>query len=302
MSDHIFLITGASSGLGRATARRALAAGHTVVGTVRTEAAAEKFTALAPGRSHARILDVARFDDARDVVQDVERTVGPIDVLIAAAGYGHEGTVEESTMDEWRRQFDVNVFGAVAVIQAVLPGMRSRRAGHIITITSVGGLIAAPTLGVYNGSKFALEGITRALAAEVASLGIRVTAVEPGAFRTDWSGRSMHRATRSVSDYDDLVGPISAARAGFDGRQPGDPDKAADVLLRLIELPEPPTQMLLGPDAHRAVTGALAAYGAEIEKWRDLTLSTDFDTNPTAFRTKPDPATSDAEPAPAAEL
>jgi NAD(P)-dependent dehydrogenase (short-subunit alcohol dehydrogenase family) len=302
MSDHIFLITGASSGLGRATARRALAAGHTVVGTVRTEAAAEKFAALAPGRSHARILDVARFDDARDVVQDVERAVGPIDFLIAAAGYGHEGTVEESTMDEWHRQFDVNVFGAVAVIQAVLPGMRSRGAGHVITITSVGGLIAAPTLGVYNGSKFALEGITRALAAEVVSLGIRVTAVEPGAFRTDWSGRSMHRATRSVSDYDDLVGPISTARAGFGGRQPGDPDKAADVLLRLIELPEPPTQMLLGPDAHRAVTGALAAYGAEIEKWRGLTLSTDFDTTPTVFHTKPDPATSDAEPAPAAEL
>ena len=282
ISDHIFLITGASSGLGRATARRALAAGHTVVGTVRTESAAEEFAALVPGRSHARILDVARFEDARRVVEDVERTVGPIDVLVAAAGYGHEGTVEESTIDEWRRQFDVNVFGAVAVIQAVLPGMRARRAGHIITITSVGGLVAAPTLGVYNGSKFALEGITRALAAEVASLGIRVTAVEPGAFRTAWSGRSMHRATRTVSDYDDLVGPISAARAGFDGRQPGDPDRAAEVLVRLIELPEPPTQLLLGPDAHRTVTGALAAYAAQIEKWRALTLSTDFDAEPAA--------------------
>lgn len=300
MSDHTFLITGASSGLGRATARRALAAGHTVVGTVRTEVAAEEFEALAPGRSYARILDVARFEDARAVVEDAERAVGPIDVLIAAAGYGHEGTVEESAIEEWRRQFDVNVFGAVAVIQAVLPGMRARRAGHIITITSVGGLIAAPTLGVYNGAKFALEGITRALAAEVASLGIHVTAVEPGAFRTDWSGRSMHRATRSVSDYDDLVGPISAARAGFDGRQPGDPDKAAGVLLRLVELPEPPTQLLLGPDAHRAVTGALAAYSVEIEKWRDLTLSTDFDAEPAEVEMPP--AAPDARAATAAEV
>lgn len=300
MRDHIFLITGASSGLGRATAHRALDAGHTVIGTVRTKTAADEFAALAPGRSHARILDVARFGDARAVAEDVERTVGPIDVLIAAAGYGHEGTVEESTMDEWRRQFDVNVFGAVAVIQAVLPGMRARRAGHIITITSVGGLIAAPTLGVYNGSKFALEGITRALAAEVASLGIRVTAVEPGAFRTDWSGRSMHRATRTVSDYDDLVGPISAARAGFDGRQPGDPDKAADVLLRLIELPEPPTQVLLGPDAHRAVTAALAGYGAEIEKWRDLTFSTDFDAEPISVGMET--AATIAKPAAAADV
>jgi NAD(P)-dependent dehydrogenase (short-subunit alcohol dehydrogenase family) len=276
MRDRTLLITGASSGLGRAAAHRALAAGHTVVGTVRTEAAAEEFATLAPGRSHARVLDAARFDDARAVVADAERTVGPIDVLIAAAGYGHEGTVEESTMDEWRRQFDVNVFGVVALIQAVLPGMRARRAGHIITITSVGGLLAAPTLGVYNGSKFALEGITRALAAEVARLGIRVTAVEPGAFRTDWSGRSMHRATRTVEDYDDLVGPISAARAGFAGRQPGEPDKAAAALLRLIDLAEPPTQVLLGSDAYRAVTGALAEYGAEVEKWRELTLSTDF--------------------------
>lgn len=272
----LILITGASSGLGRAAARRALACGHTVVGTVRTSEAAEGFEALAPGRAHARILDAARFDDARGVVAGVERTVGPIDVLIAAAGYGHEGTVEESTIQEWRRQFDVNVFGAVAVIQAVLPGMRARRAGHVITVTSVGGLIAGPTLGVYNGSKFALEGITRALAAEVAGFGIRVTAVEPGAFRTDWSGRSMRRATRSIEDYDGLVEPISAARAGFTGRQPGDPDKAADALLRLIELDEPPTRLLLGSDAHRAVTGALAAFGAEVEKWRELTLSTDF--------------------------
>jgi NAD(P)-dependent dehydrogenase (short-subunit alcohol dehydrogenase family) len=276
MRHRTFLITGASSGLGRAAARRALDAGHSVIGTVRTGRAVAEFELLAPGRAHARILDVSRFDDAEAVVAGAEREVGPIDVLIAAAGYGHEGTVEESTMGEWRRQFDVNVFGAVAVIQAVLPGMRRRRSGHVITITSVGGLIAAPTLGVYNGSKFALEGITAALAAEVAGLGIHVTAVEPGAFRTDWSGRSMHRATRSVSDYDQLVDPISTARAGFDGRQPGDPDKAADALLRLIELADPPTRLLLGSDAYRAVTDSLAASAADLERWRHLTLGTDF--------------------------
>jgi NAD(P)-dependent dehydrogenase (short-subunit alcohol dehydrogenase family) len=136
MGYRTFLITGASSGLGRAAARRALEAGHTVAGIVRSEAAVEEFEKPAPGRAHARVLDVSRFEDAAGVVDEAERAVGPIDVLIAAAGYGHEGTVEESTMGEWRRQFDVNVFGAVAVIQAVLPGMRRRRSGHIITVTS----------------------------------------------------------------------------------------------------------------------------------------------------------------------
>jgi NAD(P)-dependent dehydrogenase (short-subunit alcohol dehydrogenase family) len=274
------LITGASSGLGQAVARRALAAGHTVIGTVRTDSAAAAFESLVPGRSHARILDVSRSHDAAAVVAGIEQAVGAIDVLIAAAGYGHEGTIEESSMDELRRQFDVNVFGTVAAIKAVLPGMRERRSGHVITITSVGGLIPSPTLGLYNGSKFALEGITRSLAAEVSRFGIHVTAVEPGAFRTDWSGRSLHRTTRSIADYDEIIDPISAARAGFNGRQPGDPDKAGDALLRLIELPDPPTHLLLGSDAYHAVTDAIATFGEEVEKWRDLTLDTDFATNP----------------------
>jgi NAD(P)-dependent dehydrogenase (short-subunit alcohol dehydrogenase family) len=280
MNHLTLLITGASSGLGQAAARRALAAGHTVIGTVRTDEAAAAFEDLAPKRAYARILDVSRFQDADVVVEEGERTVGPIDVLITAAGYGHEGTVEESTLDELRRQFDVNVFGTVAVVKAVLPHMRRRRAGRIITITSVGGLIPSPTLGLYNGSKFALEGISRALAAEVARFGIHVTVVEPGAFRTDWSGRSMHRAARSIPDYDDLVDPISAARAGFTGRQPGDPDRAGDALLRLVEHPDPPTHLLLGSDAYGAVTNALAAFGADVEQWRELTLTTDF--TPTA--------------------
>ncbi|MFG2847137.1 oxidoreductase [Kitasatospora sp. NPDC048296] len=280
MQQRTLLITGASSGLGLAVAHRALAAGHTVIGTVRTDEAAAKFEALIPGRSHARLLDVSDHQHTQAVITEVEHTLGPIDVLVANAGYGHEGSLEESSMDEWHRQFDVNVFGAVAAFRAVLPGMRQRRAGHIIAITSVGGLIPSPTLTVYNGSKFALEGITRSLAAEVASFGIHVTAVEPGAFRTEWSGRSMHRATRSVPDYDELIDPISTARAGFYGRQPGDPDKAGEAILKLIELPDPPTHLLLGSDAHRAVTSALATFSAEIEQWSELTLSTNYAADP----------------------
>jgi NAD(P)-dependent dehydrogenase (short-subunit alcohol dehydrogenase family) len=279
-----FLITGVGSGLGRAFAQAALQAGHTVVGTVRTTAAISEFERLAPGRAMGRTLNVGADPgsdrEAEAVVADAENTAGPIDVLIANAGYGHEGTVEESSMDELRDQFAVNVFGPVALMKAVLPGMRARRQGHILAITSVGGLIPAPTLAFYNGSKFALEGITRSLAAEVAGFGVKVTAVEPGAFRTDWSGRSMHRSKRSIADYDEIIGPISTARAGFNGNQPGDPDKAATAILRLLELDDPPTHLLLGTDALAGVTGTLRRFGEEIERHRELTLSTDYGTTP----------------------
>lgn len=275
MQQRTLVITGANSGLGSALAGRALAAGHTVIGTVRTEAAAEQFAALAPGRSHARLLDVGDHERVHAVITEVARTLGPIDVLVANAGYGHEGSLEETTMDEWRSQFDVNVFGAVAAFRAVLPGMRERRAGHLIAITSVGGLVPGATLSAYCGSKFALEGIARSLAAEVARFGVRVTAVEPGAFRTAWSGRSLRRATRSIPDYDEVVDPISAARAAFHGRQPGDPDRAGAAILSLIEAADPPTHVLLGSDAYRSVTGALDTFRSEIEQWRKLTASTD---------------------------
>jgi NADP-dependent 3-hydroxy acid dehydrogenase YdfG len=163
-----FLITGVSSGFGRAFAQAALEAGHTVIGTVRSTSAVTGFERLVPGRAVGRVLDLgaglASDLQAEAVVADAESTVGPIDVLVANAGYGHEGTFEESSMEQLRDQFAVNVFGAVAVMKAVLPGMRQRRRGHILAVTSVGGLIPSPTLSFYAGSKFALEGITRSLA------------------------------------------------------------------------------------------------------------------------------------------
>jgi len=275
VTTRTMLITGASSGLGLALARQALASGYTVVGTVRSAQAAADLEGLAPGRAIGRILDVTSDAEVEDVIQGVECDVAPIDVLIANAGYGHEGTFEESTMAELRRQFDVNVFGAIAVIKAVLPGMRKRRSGHVLVITSVG-LIPSPTLSFYNGSKFALEGITRSLAAEVARFGVHVTAVEPGAFRTDWSGRSMSRAARSVPDYDDLIDPISAARAGYNGSQPGDPARAGEAILQLIGADQPPTHLLLGTDAVAAITASLTAFAAEVRQWQALSESTDF--------------------------
>src|SRR5580692_4942364 len=173
------LITGVSSGFGRALAEEALAAGYRVVGTVRSEQARHDFEALAPQRVSGWMLDVTDFDAIDGVVAEIEATVGPVDVLVNNAGYGHEGVMEESPLSEMQRQFDVNVFGAVAMMKAVLPFMRTRRHGHILNITSMGGFITMPGIAYYCGSKFALEGISEVLGKELKPFGVHVTAVAP---------------------------------------------------------------------------------------------------------------------------
>lgn len=269
-------ITGASSGFGQAFAVAALNDGHRVVGTVRRPDDATAFEAIAPGRSIARILDVTDDEALRDAVDDIEANIGPIDVVVANAGYGHEGIFEESPMSELRAQFDVNVFGAVATIQAVLPHMRARRAGRILGVTSMGGLMTVPGLAYYHGSKYALEGILETLGKEVRDLGIRVTAIAPGSFRTDWAGRSMVRTERSIADYDALMEPVRRNRQAADGNQLGDPAKAARVILDLIEDPNPPAHLVMGSDALRHVTTGRAAVDAEIAAWDSVSRSTDF--------------------------
>ena len=187
--NKVVIVTGVSSGLGKAFATSLLQAGFNVVGTVRKQEALEEFEQLQPESAFARVLDVTDTPERlSSVVEEVERNVGPLYALINNAGYGHEGTLEESSMDELRQQFEVNVFGAVAMMKAVLPHMRSRREGRILNVTSMGGLMTMPGLSYYHGSKFALEGISSSLAKEVRPLGIYVTAVEPGMFRTDWRG------------------------------------------------------------------------------------------------------------------
>lgn len=271
-----FLITGVSSGFGRAFAQAALEKGHRVVGTVRDEEAAALFESLAPGRAMAVRLDVTDIEAIEPAVAGIERTIGPVDVLINNAGYGHEGTLEESPIEEMRRQFEVNVFGAVGMMKAVLPFMRRRRAGHIINITSMGGFITMPGIAYYCGSKFALEGISEVLAKEVKAFGIAVTAVAPGSFRTDWAGRSMIRTDRSIADYDSLFDPIRRAREEKSGKQAGDPRKAAAAVLALVEAENPPVHLLLGADALALVRDKLKSLSAEIDAWEDLTLSTSF--------------------------
>jgi NAD(P)-dependent dehydrogenase (short-subunit alcohol dehydrogenase family) len=271
-----FLITGVSSGLGRAFAEGALGAGHVVVGTVRNPDDAGIFAALAPGRAHPLLLDVTHLDAIAGAVSEAEQRAGPIDVLVNNAGYGHEGVLEESSMDDLQRQFAANVFGPVAMMKVLLPGMRERRRGHIINVTSMGGFITMPGISFYCGSKFALEGISEALGKEVAPFGIRVTALAPGQFRTDWAGRSMDRTPRSIADYDAVMDPMRAARQAKSGNQPGDPARAAQALLALVEAPTPPTRLFMGQDALDLVTGKLAGMEAEIAQWRALSQSTSF--------------------------
>lgn len=273
----IFLITGVSSGLGKSFAEAALAAGHVVIGTVRSAAAADAFSAQAPECARPIIIDLARFNEISDAVAKAEREVGPIDVLVNNAGYGHEGIMEESSLEELKRQFDVNVFGAVAMMKAVLPGMRRRRSGHIINVTSMGGFITMPGITYYCGSKFALEGISEALGKEMKSLGVHVTAIAPGQFRTDWAGRSMIRTDRSISDYDAVMDPIRSARQAKSGKQPGDPSKAAAALLKLVEAENPPSRLFLGGDALALVEEKIGLMKAEIAEWEAVSRSTDFD-------------------------
>ncbi|HKH81476.1 MAG TPA: oxidoreductase [Methylovirgula sp.] len=274
-----WLITGVSSGFGRALAEAIFERGGKVAGTIRNEKAKTEFEKLAPGKAFGILLDVTDEAAAGRGVKEAEEKLGGIDVLVNNAGYGFEGAVEEAMLADFRAQFDVNVFGAVAMMQSVLPHMRARRRGHIVNISSIGGLTAFPGVGAYNGSKFALEGISEALAKEVKHLGIKVTIVEPGAFRTDWAGRSLKQAAHTIPDYDASVGAFRRGLAERNGRQPGDPRKAAEAIMLAVESDEPPLHLLLGPDALRLAGEKLGSLTAEILKWAPVSAGTNFSTN-----------------------
>jgi NAD(P)-dependent dehydrogenase (short-subunit alcohol dehydrogenase family) len=276
--EKVVLVTGVSSGLGKAFATALLQAGFKVVGTVRKQEAVREFEELRTGSAFARVLDMTDAPEQLAVaVEEIEQNVGPVYALINNAGYGHEGTLEESSMDELRQQFEVNVFGAVAMMKAVLPHMRARREGRILNVTSMAGLMTMPGLSFYHGSKFALEGISSSLAKEVRPLGIYVTAVEPGMFRTDWAGRSMVRSERKIRDYDAIFDPIREARKSRNGHQPGDPAKAGKAVATFLTSPEPPLHLLLGSDAFDYVQKELETLRREFSNWESLTRSTNFE-------------------------
>ena len=271
-----WLITGVSTGLGRALAEVVLAGGERVAGTVRNEADRAAFERLAPGRALGMLLDVTDEAAVRRCVGAIEAATGGIDVLVNTAGRGFVGAVEEASLAEIRAQFELNVIGAVSVMQAVLPFMRRRRAGRIVNITSVSGLVGWPSLGIYSGAKFALEGICETLAQELVDLGIKLILVEPGGLRTDFSGRSLQRAERTLPDYDSTAGACKRILAEHAGHEPGDPRKAAQAIVTAVDAERPPLRLLLGSDALRYAVGKLEGLQAEIERWSWLSATTDF--------------------------
>jgi NAD(P)-dependent dehydrogenase (short-subunit alcohol dehydrogenase family) len=271
-----WMITGVGGGLGAALATAALGRGDAVAGTARDGAAVAEFAALAPGRSHGFRLDLRDEEEIATVAGAAEAAMAGIDILVNNAGYGLVGAVEEASAAEVRAQFEINLFGQMAMMRAVLPFMRARRAGHIVNITSVSGLATWVGTGVYCASKFALEAIGQTLAAEVAELGIAVTNVAPGGMRTDYAGRSLAQARARIADYDGTARQAQIILAEHAGKESGDPARVARAILAAVDAERPPMHLLLGADALHYAEGQIAALRADIEAWRAVTLSTDF--------------------------
>jgi NAD(P)-dependent dehydrogenase (short-subunit alcohol dehydrogenase family) len=272
----VWLITGCSTGLGRALARLVIDRGWRAVVTARDQARVEDLVRGAEDRTLALALDVTDKDQIDAVVAAAREKFGRIDVLVNNAGYGYQSTVEEGEEAEIRAQFDTNVFGLFAITRAVLPAMRAQRSGRIINITSVAGLIGFPGSGYYAASKHAIEGFSDSLRAEVAPLGIGVTCVEPGPFRTDWAGRSLRQTENRIADYADTVGKRLKGTRESSGTQAGDPVRAGEAMIAAAQSSSPPRHLVLGAFGFDAVTMRMQQRLEEVRSQRELTLSADF--------------------------
>ncbi len=267
-----WLVTGCSTGIGREIARCALEAGDRVLVTARRTADVEDLVTDFPGLAVAQPLDVTDGDQVRAAVAAADDTFGGVDVLVNNAGYGYLSAVEEGDEDEVRRLFDTNYFGAVSMIKALLPQMRERGSGHVVNISSMTGLVANPPNAYYSSTKFALEALTEALAKEVGPLGIKVLAVEPGGFRTDWAKRSMKEAVAPIDAYAGDVGVRKDLIKQFADHLPGDPRRVGEAVLMLVGLDDPPLRLLLGADVLQATRAKLAELSASIDEWESVTL------------------------------
>ncbi|WP_030206199.1 oxidoreductase [Streptomyces sp. NRRL S-87] len=276
--DRIWLITGASSGFGRTLAEAALAAGDTVVAAVRRPAALADDAAAHAGRLVPVALDVADTARAAEVVAEVVDRFGRIDVLVNNAGRGLVGAVEETSDAELRDLMDLHFFGPAALVRAVLPHMRAQKSGAVVQMSSMGGRLSFPGVGAYSATKFALEGLTEALAGEVAAHGITCLIVEPGAFRTGFAGAGALRSTATVLPaYEDTVGGVRTGLADSDGTQPGDPVRAAEAILTALDADHTPLRLALGDDAVDAIRAHADAERAELNAWEDVSRSTAYD-------------------------
>jgi NAD(P)-dependent dehydrogenase (short-subunit alcohol dehydrogenase family) len=275
-NSRVWLITGSSTGFGRILAELLLKRGERVAVTARNPDQIQDLVSGYKSTGLALALDVTQPKQVAAAVAEAEKVFGRIDVLVNNAGYGYLAAIEEGEEDEVRAMFDANFFGLAAITKAVLPGMRARRTGHIVNITSVGGLVGNPSAGYYAASKFAVEGLSEALAKEVEPLGIRVTAIEPGPFRTDWAGRSLKLAREPISDYEETAGARKRQIAERSGKQPGDPVRAAEAIITIVDAEKPPRNLLLGKIALDMTKEKLAGFTEAMEQWEALCLGTDF--------------------------
>ncbi len=272
----IWLVTGCSTGFGRELVKELAKRGEQVVGTVRKADQVSDLESINSEFVTGVVLDVQDQTSIDSTGALIERKFGRLDVLINNAGYGSLGVIEEISDKEMQRQFDVNVFGSVRMIKLALPFMRKQRSGHILNITSIAGLSGFTGAGIYNGSKFALEGIGEALASEVRHLGIKVTNIEPGPFRTEWAGRSATFSKPAIEDYAESGHKVAGVISEVDGKQVGDPVRAAKAMIDVVGLAEPPVHLPLGENAYKMANKKLAGVLDEIKQFEHLGRPTDY--------------------------
>lgn len=271
-----WFITGASTGFGRLLAEEVLKAGDKVAATARKLDNIEDLEKRYPKTAKALVLDVINAEQVGSAVAQAFAHFGEVNVLVNNAGYGVAGAIEEVSEAEFLPMFETNLFGLIRVTRAFLPHLRKQRNGHILNLSSIGGLVAGQGIGFYNASKFAVEGLSEALAAELAPLGIRVTIIEPGPFRTDFLGRSGVVAGARISDYDNTAGNMRRYFAENDGKQPGDPLRAVHAMIQVVASPNPPLRLLLGASALQRTRAKLDAWQKEIAAWEPVTIGADF--------------------------
>jgi NADP-dependent 3-hydroxy acid dehydrogenase YdfG len=274
--DRIWFITGASTGFGRLLAEEVLKAGGKVIATARKLDKIVDLEKQYPKTAKALVLDVTDTGQIDAAVTQAFAQFGHVDVLVNNAGYGVAGAVEEVSETEFMPMFETNVFGLIRVTRAFLPHLRKQCGGHILNLSSIGGLVSSPGMGYYNATKFAVEGLSEALAGELAPLGIHVTIVEPGPFRTDFLGRSGVVAEKRIADYDNTAGNMRKYFAENVGKQPGDPLRAVHAMMQVVETSAPPLRLLLGKRAFDRIQEKLGTWQKEIAAWEPVTVGADF--------------------------
>lgn len=272
----VWFITGSSTGFGRLLAEQVLKAGERVVATARNVAQVADLEAKYPGQAKAIALDVTNQQQIDSAVEQALAAFGGVDVLVNNAGYGLCGGVEEATEEEFRKVIETNVFGLIHVTRAFLPLLRKQGSGHILNLSSIGGLIGSPGWSYYNLTKFAVEGFSEGLAGEMAPFGVKVTVIEPGPFRTDFLGRSGVLTERKMPEYEPTVGKTRDYFLHQAGKQKGDPQRAIEAIIQVVDSPEPPLHLILGVTALTRFRGKLQQWAQEMAKWEAVTVGADF--------------------------